>query len=75
MYQIWKKKNKTTRLSWYWDETYIKIQGEWCYLFRTIDKDEAHLGYSTSQKARQQGCVCLYEMLRKNVVRTNGSHN
>ena len=25
--------------SWYVDETYIKVKGEWCYLYRAIDRD------------------------------------
>ena len=23
--------------SWYVDETYVKVQGRWCYLYRAID--------------------------------------
>ena len=26
------------RKSWYVDETYIKVQGRWCYLYRAIDR-------------------------------------
>ena len=25
--------------SWYCDETYVKVGGEWCYLYRAIDRD------------------------------------
>ncbi len=25
--------------SWYVDETYIKVRGKWCYLYRAIDHD------------------------------------
>ncbi|HDR7602024.1 IS6 family transposase [Bacillus mycoides] len=39
IYQIWKVKNKSARLSWHLDETYIKVKGEWRYLYRAIDKD------------------------------------
>lgn len=39
IYQIWKAKNKSAYLSWHLDETYIKVKGEWCYLYRAIDKD------------------------------------
>src|SRR5579864_835411 len=24
--------------SWHCDETYVKVQGEWCYLYRAIDR-------------------------------------
>ncbi|OUB03628.1 IS6 family transposase, partial [[Bacillus thuringiensis] serovar konkukian] len=39
IYQIWKKKNKTFQSSWHLDETYIKVKGEWRYLYRAIDGD------------------------------------
>ncbi|MES5913241.1 IS6 family transposase [Bacillus cereus group sp. FL70] len=39
IYQIWKKKNKSAHHVWHLDETYIKVKGEWCYLYRAIDKD------------------------------------
>jgi len=25
--------------SWYVDETYVKVKGTWCYLYRAIDRD------------------------------------
>ena len=25
--------------SWYVDETYVKVAGRWCYLYRAIDRD------------------------------------
>ncbi|QWG64607.1 IS6 family transposase [Bacillus mycoides] len=39
IYQIWKKKNKSVNGAWHLDETYIKVKGEWCYLYRAIDGD------------------------------------
>ena len=39
IYQILKIKNKSARLSWHLNETYIKVKGEWCYLYRAINKD------------------------------------
>jgi putative transposase len=32
-----RRRGKTGR-SWYVDETYIKVQGRWCYLYRAIDR-------------------------------------
>ena len=26
-------------MSWYLDETYVKVAGRWCYLYRAIDRD------------------------------------
>jgi len=39
IYQIWKKKNQSAHLAWHLDETYIKVKGEWCYLYRAIDQE------------------------------------
>ena len=33
-----KRKGKVGR-RWYVDETYIKVKGKWCYLYRAIDRD------------------------------------
>ena len=49
IYQIWKKKNKTAQLSWHLDETYIKVKGEWCYLYRAIDQE----GYTLDIQLRK----------------------
>ena len=37
-----KRRHRTGRSSgrsWYVDETYLKVQGHWCYLYRAIDRD------------------------------------
>jgi putative transposase len=34
-----KRRRGTVGASWYVDETYIKVQGKWCYLYRAIDRD------------------------------------
>src|SRR5215216_4411041 len=33
-----RRKGKAGR-SWYADETYVKVNGKWCYLYRAIDRD------------------------------------
>jgi putative transposase len=33
-----KRKGKVGR-RWYVDETYVKVRGKWCYLYRAIDRD------------------------------------
>ena len=33
------KKKRTTKKSWRMDETYIKVNGKWKYLYRAVDED------------------------------------
>jgi hypothetical protein len=37
-----KRRHGTVGASWYVDETYIRVQGRWCYLYHAIDRD-SHL--------------------------------
>jgi putative transposase len=34
-----KKRYKAVRESWYVDETYVRVQGQWRYLYRAVDRD------------------------------------
>jgi transposase-like protein len=36
--------------SWYVDETYIKVHGRWCYLYRAIDRSGALVDVRLSEK-------------------------
>ena len=36
--------------SWYVDETYIKVHGKWCYLYRAIDADDNLVDSRLSEK-------------------------
>ena len=44
--------------SWYADETYLKVQGRWCYLYRAIDRDgnliDTMLSATRDMKAAQR---------------------
>jgi transposase-like protein len=37
--QLRRKRQGQAGKSWYVDETYIKVHGKWCYLYRAIDHD------------------------------------
>ncbi|MGH0950802.1 IS6 family transposase [Bacillus mycoides] len=65
IYQIWKKKNKTARLSWHLDETYIRIMGEWCYLYRAIDKDGHTLDIQLRKKRDSKAAYVFMKRLVK----------
>ena len=44
-----KRRGKIGR-SWYLDETYVKVSGRWCYLYRAIDRDGNLLDSMLSEK-------------------------
>ena len=68
IYQIWKKKNKSAHFAWHLDETYIKVKGEWCYLYRAIDRE----GYTLDIQLRKtRGHQAAY-MFMKRLVKTFG---
>ena len=49
-----KRKGKVGR-RWYVDETYIKVKGKWCYLYRAIDR-EGNLVDSMLSATRDMDC-------------------
>ncbi|WP_018768220.1 IS6 family transposase [Bacillus sp. 105MF] len=68
IYQIWKKKNKNAQLSWKLDETYIKVKGEWRYLYRTIDKN----GHTLDIQLRKKRDHLAAYAFMKRLVKTFG---
>ncbi|MBC6971059.1 IS6 family transposase, partial [Bacillus sp. Xin] len=65
IYQIWKVKNKSARLSWYLEETYIKVKGEWRYLYRAINKDRHTLDIQLRKKRDHQAAYAFMKRLVK----------
>ncbi|MFB5253709.1 IS6 family transposase [Bacillus mycoides] len=68
IYQIWKKKNKSPNHAWHLDETYIKVKGEWCYLYRAIDGDGHTLDIHLRRTRNHQTAY----MFMKRLVKTFG---
>ncbi|MGA4464899.1 IS6 family transposase [Bacillus bombysepticus] len=65
IYQIWKKKNKKVQLSWELDETYIKVKGKWCYLYRAIDSDGHTLDFQLRKTRNHQAAYTFMKRLIK----------
>ena len=65
IYQIWKKKNKSAHFVWHLDETYIKVKGEWCYLYRAIDREGHTLDIQLHKTRYPQAAYAFMKRLVK----------
>ena len=65
IYQIWKKKNKSAHYAWHLDETYIKVKGEWCYLYRAIDSEGHTLDFQLRKTRNHQAAYSFMKRLVK----------
>ena len=65
IYQIQKKKNKSAHHAWHLDETYIKVKGEWCYLYRAIDSDGHTLDFQLRKTRDHQAAYLFMKRLVK----------
>ncbi len=56
--QLRAKRHGQAGASWYVDETYVKVHGTWCYLYRAIDRDgnlvDARLSETRDMTAAQR---------------------
>ena len=46
--------------SWYVDETYIKVNGHWCYLYRAIDRFGALVDVRLSEKRDMEAAKAFF---------------
>jgi transposase-like protein len=51
---------KPTNKSWRVDETYIRVKGRWCYLYRAIDSTGATIDFLLSVLRDAEGAKCLF---------------
>jgi len=48
-----KEKKKSAGTSWRMDETYIKVKGEWMYLYRVVDKVRKYSRFFINEEEKQ----------------------
>jgi transposase-like protein len=56
-----KRRHGAAGKSWYVDETYLKVQGQWCYLYRAIDKEGKLIDVRLSEKRDMDSAKRFFE--------------
>jgi putative transposase len=47
--------------SWRMDETYIKVNGQWCYLYRAVDKEGKTIDFMLSERRDRASALKFFE--------------
>ncbi len=59
--QLRNKRHGQAGKSWYVDETYIKVHGKWCYLYRAIDHDGNLVDSMLSEKRNMEAAKRFFK--------------
>jgi putative transposase len=59
--QLRTKRRGQAGKSWYVDETYIKVHGKWCYLYRAIDHDGNLVDSMVSEKRNMEAAQQFFK--------------
>ena len=51
-------------VSWYADETYLKVRGQWCYLYRAVDRDGNLIDAMLSEHRDMQAAKAFFRSAR-----------
>ena len=63
------RRKRPVWLSWRMDETYIKVQGQWRYLYRAVDKSGATIDFLlTEHRDKEAALRFLKKAIRRNGV-------
>lgn len=61
------KRSGQAGLSWYVDETYVKVRGKWCYLYRAIDADGNLVDSRLSEKRNMEAAKYFFQQALETV--------
>ncbi len=61
--QLRAKRRGQAGTSWHVDETYVRVKGKWCYLYRAIDRDGS-LGDSMLSQKRDMEAATRFDLRR-----------
>jgi putative transposase len=77
-----KKRNQSVAGSWRMDETYIKVKGQWTYLYRAIDKYGSTVDFMLSEHRDEVAATAFFkqavdhnELPSKVVIDKSGAKN
>jgi len=56
-----KRHKRPVGISWRMDETYIKVKGEWVYLYRAVDKEGKTIDFMLSEKRDEPAARGFFE--------------
>jgi transposase-like protein len=59
--QLRTKRRGQAGRSWYVDETYLRVQGKWCYLYRAIDQDGNLVDSMLSEKRNMEAAQRFFK--------------
>lgn len=68
---LWRRHKHSASQSWRVDETYIKVKGQWCYLYRAIDNQGLTLDFELRKHRDYQSA---YHFLKR-LFTTDGRPN
>ncbi|MFK0569888.1 IS6 family transposase [Endozoicomonas sp.] len=63
-----RKRRKVSGTSWRMDETYIKVKGEWTYLYRAVDTQGQTVDFLLTKKRDQKAALRFF----RKTIRLNG---
>jgi len=63
-----KSKKRKTNQSWRMDETYIKVKGQWVYLYRAVDKQGDTIDFRLSEHRDEEAATAFF----KQTINQNG---
>ena len=77
--ELRRKRRGRAGVSWYLDETYVKVAGRWCYLYRAIDGDgellDSMLSEHRDKHAARRFLRRLLEVGRRKPLRVTTDHH